>query len=161
MPVFFYIQQVFPDAESRKKPEWLKGPLGGQMEIDIYFEFNAKKIGIEYDGVRWHDEIKRPSDIHKNKVAKEHGIEIIRIRENGCPELPGNIRCIKRQNNNKRQDLAEAIRQLFTALDLPLPKAGIDIKRDTAAINALIRKDTVTQALDAANSLDELSIVAA
>ena len=158
---FFYIQQVIPGAESLKKPQWLKGLRGGQMEIDIYFEYGdpPKKIGIEYDGKVFHNEAKKPSDIHKNKVAEENNVNIIRIRENGCPELPSSILCINRQSN-RNDDLAEPIKQLFATLDISLPETGIDIKRDTAAINALMRKDIVTQDLDTAKSRNELSVVA-
>ena len=158
---YFYIKQVVPNAVSRLKPKWLRGPLGGQMEIDIYFELDdpPRKIGIEYDGMRYHDEIRKPSDIHKNELASEHGVQIIRIRENGCPDLPDNIPCINRQSN-KKNELVEPIEQLLNMLNIPLPEKGIDIKRDKKAINELMRQLKGIQELDAAENKEKLSLVA-
>ena len=158
---FYYVKQAIPNAESRIKPKWLRGPSGGQMEIDIYIECDdpPRKIGIEYDGARYHDEIKKPSDIYKNELASEHWVQIIRIREKGCPDLPDNIPCINRQSNSNNE-LVAPIEQLFNMLNIPLPGKGIDIKRDRKAINALMRQLKGIQEYDAAESKEELSLIA-
>ena len=44
---FYYIKQIFPDAESR-----VTGIIGRRMELDIYIP--SPKIAIEYDGEFWH-----------------------------------------------------------------------------------------------------------
>lgn len=66
------LQYVFKNVISRYKQE--------NREIDIYLpDF---KIGIEYDGMYFHDEASnKGKDINKNKFFRDKGIEIIRVRE--------------------------------------------------------------------------------
>ena len=134
--VAFYIQQVIPNTKRHYKPSWLKGLKGGQMEIDIFVKSDNPPppgIGIEYDGY-YHDEEKKESDIHKNMLAREHGIPIIRIREKSCPKLPDDIPCIIVQETDYYKKLVEPIEQLFAMLGISLPESGIDIKRDKQQI---------------------------
>lgn len=54
-------------------------------ELDIYLpEFN---LAIEYDGRLYHKDEEK--DLDKNKLCKRAGIELIRFREIGCPEISG------------------------------------------------------------------------
>jgi hypothetical protein len=74
--VFIYceVRHFFPDAEYRKK-------IDG-MECDIYLP--AEKIGIEFDGLRYH---KHKADVDATKINKlrDTGIEIVSIREYNLP----------------------------------------------------------------------------
>lgn len=70
--VFFYIQKIFPDAISRY--------VENKNELDIYIP--SIKLGIEYDGMRYHSEIQRQKEEKKDIFFDEKGISIIRIKEN-------------------------------------------------------------------------------
>lgn len=62
------------------KPKFLNG-----REMDIYIP--ALRICIEYDGKKYHQNTEK--DLEKNRICKEKGIDIIRIREKGCPPISG------------------------------------------------------------------------
>ena len=50
------------------------------LELDIFLEEN--NIGIEYDGEYWHNLPKmKKRDYIKNKICKEKGIKLIRVKE--------------------------------------------------------------------------------
>ena len=50
------------------------------LELDIFLEEN--NIGIEYDGEYWHNLPKmKKRDYLKNKICKEKGIKLIRVKE--------------------------------------------------------------------------------
>lgn len=75
--IFYYIYQLFPDA--------INGALNiidGRNELDIYIP--SIKTAIEYDGQEWHKDTKR--DINKDKMCKDKGIILYRIREKECPD---------------------------------------------------------------------------
>ncbi|GAB6255136.1 zinc-ribbon domain-containing protein [Peribacillus sp. N1] len=74
--LFFYIKQVFKDAQENYKCDFL-----GKMELDIFIPF--LNIGIEYDGHYWHKSIAK--DLRKDQLCHENGITLIRIREPKCP----------------------------------------------------------------------------
>ena len=74
--IFYYMTQIFDDAEENYKPDYLDG-----KEIDIYIP--SLKVGIEYDGKQWHKDV--ASDLEKNFICKSHGVFMIRVREPGCP----------------------------------------------------------------------------
>ena len=59
--------------------------IGITMELDLYNPIY--KIAIEYDGQRWHDDKKMPTDCKKNKQCFDAGVELIRIREPECAKL--------------------------------------------------------------------------
>lgn len=65
-------------AENNVRPEWLM-----KKELDIYSD--KLKIAVEYDGVYYHSDV--DSDLMKNKLCKEKGIQLYRVREKGCKEL--------------------------------------------------------------------------
>ncbi len=145
----FYLQQAGIKIEQGIRPDWMKNPdTDRNLEVDIFIPFDNPPplgIGIEYDGAFWH---KDPDyDVKKNSLSRRGGVEIIHIRENGCPELPENIPCILRQDESN-EDLSRSIEQLFTMLGIPLSKAGIDIKRDTKEINDLKNRNRTIQTFD-------------
>ena len=70
--VYDFVKSLGLNAESNYRDE---------LEIDIYIpELN---LGIEYDGLYWHNESNKGKDYHKTKkdFFKEKGIEIINIYE--------------------------------------------------------------------------------
>lgn len=93
------VLRLYPDAENGYHAEWL-----GKKEIDVFIP--TLNIGIEYDGVAWHQDIEK--DDEKTNLCKAHGTTLYRIRENGCPELQNSENCIIRQGM-KESDLDEAI----------------------------------------------------
>ncbi len=68
--VFFYIHRLFPDTINRYKE---KG-----YEIDIYIP--SLRIGIEYDGLYWHQN-KKQRENEKDNYFYQHDIRIIHIKE--------------------------------------------------------------------------------
>ena len=138
--VAFYLRRVGLNIQQNFKPGWLKGPLGGQMEIDIFIKSDNPPplgVGIEYDGHYFHQDPEY--DARKNTLAREQDIKIIHIREQGCPELPENVPYINRQNNNSDRALEVCVEQCFIMLGISLPSKGINIKRDTEDIYNLMR----------------------
>ena len=73
--IFYYVKKNFPDTINRCTS------VLESMEIDIYIP--SLKIGIEYDGKHWHNNrtsLKR--ELKKYELCKDHGITLIRIKEN-------------------------------------------------------------------------------
>lgn len=62
--------------------------LGGKREIDLYIEY--LHVGIEYNGVFWHDENHKKKDYHLDKFqrAKKAGITLLQIWESDYVENP-------------------------------------------------------------------------
>ncbi len=70
--IFYYLKQVDDSCINRFRLD--------NHELDIFIP--DKKIGIEYNGFRWHDTIeKHISDASKEDFFKEKGIDVIRIIE--------------------------------------------------------------------------------
>ena len=59
--VLFYVKKYFPDVQENVKPSWMNG-----QEIDIFIP--SLNLGIEYDGVFWHNNLER--DINKDRVCE-------------------------------------------------------------------------------------------
>lgn len=73
--VFYYVKKAYPDAINRYTEIFQKG-----MELDIYIP--SLKLGIEYDGEAWHRDDKIEREIKKCNICHEHGIKLIRLKEN-------------------------------------------------------------------------------
>ena len=102
--IVYYLKQVFDDVKEQAKFPWL-----GTMEIDIYIP--SLSLGIEYDGEAWHKDLKR--DILKEKKCLSNGIELIRVREPGCPLYNGKSKCIITENPKKEFFIKNAIEELI------------------------------------------------
>lgn len=140
--IAFYLQQAGVDIKQNHRPDWMKNPSTNRnLEIDIFIPFDNPPppgIGIEYDGAFWH---KNPDyDAKKNSLSRKEGIEIIHIRESGCPDLPvpddgQTIPCIYRQDNKGDTSLTECIKQVLSEfIGIQLPEQFIDVYRDQAVI---------------------------
>ena len=71
--ILYYIEQIDSSCKSRYK-------INGKNELDIYIP--KLKIGIEYDGYRWHGSgEKQISDFEKENFWNSRGIKIIKIKE--------------------------------------------------------------------------------
>ncbi len=107
--IFLCLKTVWPSIRNSYKPRWLQG-----REVDIYIPH--LKVGIEYDGGGWHQDIKR--DIDKTKMMHEHGIELIRIRESKCPKVADNsIQITLRDNARNYYGIQKAIEELCDVLN--------------------------------------------
>ena len=73
--VFYYLQCLYPDAQNKYTEIF-----DNQMELDIFLP--GVKIGIEYDGRYWHKQSSQQREKRKYAVCKQHGIYLIRIKEN-------------------------------------------------------------------------------
>ena len=104
--VFFYVKNLYPDAISRYKADFL-----GKFELDIYIP--SIKYAIEYDGEAWHKANKLERERKKYLLCKKHGITLIRLREQ-MPEQNSDIAdyMIGTPNLYEHKNLAIAIKQL-------------------------------------------------
>ena len=102
------------------------------LELDIFIP--SLRIGIEYDGERWHQNAEK--DFQKNKLCAENRVLLIRIREPACPILKDDLSiCIHREN--KKTGLDKTIKLLLIKIgeianincttDVDLEKDNIDI----------------------------------
>ncbi len=111
---FYYVKQVFPAAINGYKDIFVKG-----MELDIFIP--ELKIGIEYDGIYWHHRKEASYEREKRKytICKEHGIELIRVREKKKVENenPAADWCIFLSSDKSDEDaLNTAIEEVITML---------------------------------------------
>jgi DNA-directed RNA polymerase subunit RPC12/RpoP len=127
-----YFGQMFPDTENRFR-------LNNKTEIDVYVP--SIKLGIEYDGELFHSTRKdRNSDLNKNKVLRETGIELVRFREEKCFKMedPG-CRIISIDKDGNYLSLQDALQ---TFIDEIRVRFGIKkrIKVDVDSILADVNK---------------------
>ena len=120
--ILYYISKNYNDVISGDRYV-LQG-----LEIDVYIP--SLKIGIEYDGKRWHKN--KLKDEKKNAICKEKGITLYRIREKGCPVLEhySNVVVIECESE-KFEHLNKAFVELFEYLKTPV---DVNIERDMIKI---------------------------
>lgn len=106
--VYYFVHQAFPDAVNGYKIE--------RREIDVYIP--SIKIGIEYDGEAFHRSASKvKKDISKSDFIKEKGIELIRIRENGCAPFDSDYaRVIATKYSSNYDDLQTVLQGLLDEL---------------------------------------------
>jgi hypothetical protein len=100
--IYHYLKAIFPDTKNGYK-------FHGQSEIDVYIP--SLNLGIEYDGFKYHKrKYKIAIDNRKNIRTGNIGIDLIRVREKGLPELSANcLLIIERESNTSLNDLKECI----------------------------------------------------
>ncbi len=127
--IVFYLQQCFDEVIENYRPDFLMG-----KEIDIYIP--SIKLGIEYDGVRWHKDAE--GDIEKNKILFSSGINVVRIREPGCPSLDDSSVCIiTPKTTTNATHMTVPIKQLLSYISKTYGTktvTDIDCNRDNADI---------------------------
>ena len=127
--IYYYLRKYFDDTI------WgYRDPSIDRFEIDVYIP--SIKLGVEYDGERWHRNIKR--DIKKDIICDSNNIKLIRIREPLCPiyETKSELICLDSINHS---DLESAINQILQWLGIE--DADISIDRDTIEIEELVEHD--------------------
>ncbi len=119
--IYYYILQTYPDALNR-----YIGIFEGGMELDIYIP--SKEIAIEYDGIAWHSTSKTyQREIAKYQICTEHGIWLIRIKENINDNSADSSDILL----HTKERLDDTIRQLKKYVDIP---DDIDTIRDATKI---------------------------
>lgn len=123
--IFYYVKSMFGDAINCDKH------LG--VELDIYIP--SIKKAIEYDGEAWHQD--RKKDEAKNIICADHGIHLIRIREENCWFWPMSkyLTCLSAKTGDNKS-LTEALKRLFFLLREDLCIPDIDVNRDEKRIRA-------------------------
>ena len=126
--IYYYLSKSFKNIEENYQPEWIK-----PKELDIYLK--DLKIGIEYDGYRYHKDIQQ--DLSKDILCEQNGIQLIRIREKECPDYNSSALKIKLKEsyNSRYKYIEEALEELQKALNI---KIDIDIEKDFDDILKLI-----------------------
>lgn len=127
--ILFYIQKVFPDAKGNCKLPFLEG-----TELDIFVP--SLKMGIEYDGAFWHQDITK--DLKKDFLCSVNGIWLVRIREENLPSYESSAAKLLASKKDARGFFLEpVIKDLFLLIDktygLPLC-VDINIQRDWPCI---------------------------
>lgn len=141
--IFYYIHLALPDAVNSFKPRWLSGH--GQ-EFDIYIP--CLKVVIEYDGVKWHKDVEK--DRRKDMIAREHGLFMIRIREQGCPEIDSSmiINCYPNAYDIKYiEPILERLFAFFQSRDNTISAPIIDIDQDLPEIVASFTTNVAEKSL--------------
>ncbi len=135
----FYLKKIFDDVRENYRPVFLDG-----KEIDIFIP--EIKLGVEYDGGRWHSEVAK--DIEKDRKCDENNVRIIRIREPDCPLLDGSIITPKAIMNGNH--MTEPIKQLLGIIENDYHiKTSIDVNccRDNAEICKFLVDGTDSKSL--------------
>ena len=141
--IAYYISALFSDCIENYHPKELK-----KFEIDVFVP--TLRVGIEYDGRRWHSDVK--NDKRKDLLCDQLGITLFRIRENGCPQYESNsYKYFVEYKNN--EDLSRAMAEIISTINRRYGlsmNVDVDIERDNSAIIA--RTVTMVREKSIANS---------
>ena len=135
--IYFYIHAAYPKAKNEYKPKWLHG-----KEIDIFIP--ELHIGIEYDGRYWHNDAEK--DLSKNKILKERGISLYRIREPDAPKIEdGTTIFITDNYKSDGSHVLKVLHNLFDNLQqydkkISIPNIDIDRDRNTIISQYVVNK---------------------
>lgn len=97
----YYIKKIYPDAISRYKDIFNNG-----MELDIYIP--SINTAIEYDGVFWHKNNRHREEL-KYEICQQHGIRLIRIKENDDMDCAGIADCIFHADNLDKKSVLNGL----------------------------------------------------
>ena len=122
--LFFYISKLYPDVTNGDK-----ATIG--IELDIYIP--SLKIAIEYDGLNWHKNSK--TELKKNKLCKESGIKLIRIREEGLGLLD-DCCCVIRKDLKHNNSMDSVIQNVLLEIN-PQNVFDVSVDRDASEIYEL------------------------
>ena len=124
--IFYYIRQVFPDAQNGYTEFFLDS-----MELDIYIP--SLSVGIEYDGIQWHTEKTEEREKKKYEICKRNKVTLIRVEEfkedNQYCDIA--IECSYRGRDYTALD--SVINKIFEILKISGPI--VDTEMDTVFIN--------------------------
>lgn len=132
--LFYYIKKYFGDSVNRD--------LSNGFELDIYIP--SKKIGIEYDGIRWHNsDSSWLKDNKKDEICKKCGIKLFRLRNKKLKKTRwAKIISI---NDGNIKDLELSINVILNYLNVK--SAEIDIMTDMFDIMSMYRRNLKKESL--------------
>ena len=115
------------------------------FELDVYMEYNGKKIAIEYDGFYSHKD-KEKKDLLKNQKCAELNIILYRIRELPLKTLNSTSIDILYQYP-KNEELSSVIENII--FYITNEKVHINIEEDNTDINLLTNTITKEKSIEA------------
>ena len=126
--IFYYVAKCFHNTKENYSADF-----ENKMNLDIFVP--ELKLGIEYDGFHWH---KNPQkDNIKNQECKKSNITLIRIREEGLPQLDGySIDYYTKKNDFL--NIFEFIKKMLNAKYKINVNFDINLERDMSDINSLV-----------------------
>lgn len=127
MKLYFYVKKYFHDALSCYQDTNNK-----LSELDVYIP--SIKIGIEYDGERWHLDTLR--DQKKDKICHKLGVKLIRIREPKCERYKNDNCTFIYLNDLSEETLEYVIKDVLVELGINEPK--VCFENDANEIEKLI-----------------------
>lgn len=126
--IYFYVKKYYPDAINR-----FTDIDTSRIEIDVYIP--SQRIGIEYDGVIWHNaDVVHEREKRKYSLCKGKGITLIRIREEQLTEdetCDYAIVTSRRYTDKSLNDMIHELRAFLPRIQ------DFDVARD----NSLIREN--------------------
>lgn len=134
--IFYYLQQVFSDAQNRYQYIY----ESSKVEFDIFIP--SLNLAIEYDGSYYHKKERvMQRDVDKNLLCSRKGITLIRVREEGCPDIPSyeSITLLYSYRNNHMY-LEDTLNELFNLLVLVSPVQK-SFKHNLLNLNINIKND--------------------
>ena len=131
--VLYYVQKYYDNVMSNYRADWL-----GAFELDIFLP--EYKIAIEYDGKYGHASKQGAlRDLKKDDICHNNGVQLISIREIGCPDLNSTSISFYLGKNNLTQGIAFVLHYINEHINNGGSTSyDIDIERDSGQIYSLI-----------------------
>lgn len=106
--IAYYLRIMGLDVAENYRAQWL-----GSFELDVYLP--ELRIAVEYDGHAWHKNVEK--DIRKSQLCRQHGVKLVRIREDRCDTIDDGSTCFYIPHRND-DGLNDAIKFLISILQL-------------------------------------------
>lgn len=139
----YYLQKYFPNIQSG----WHSSVIQ-HYELDLYIP--SLKLGIEYDGAKWHSNPK--NDVVKAELCKSVEIELVKIREPKCPNVLLNCYVIKTEEPDvELMYLEKVIEELFLFIRIHYGLSfipDVDLKRDSLEIYNSFQSNCIEHSLE-------------
>ena len=134
--IFYYISRYFKDAINGDRKV-----LDGR-ELDIWIP--SLKFAIEYDGKKWHSDFLK--DLEKDKLCKEKGIVLYRVREKGNKSLETKNSVSFEYDYEDWNTLSMIIKKILT--DIGVKNGDVNILRDEYTIKENYYKKSLDSSLE-------------
>lgn len=131
--IAYYLRMMGLDVAENYRAEWL-----GSFELDVYLP--ELRVAVEYDGHAWHKNVEK--DIRKSQLCKQHGVKLVRIREDRCDTIDDGSTCFYIPHRND-DGLNAAIKFLISVLQLTESisaehEVAVDVAKDRMYIYDLM-----------------------
>lgn len=126
--IYYYLAKALPVLVDNR------ASLFG-VEVDIYIP--SWEIGIEYDGIYFHNSDKSASrENKKNRILSKNGIRLIRIKECAefTPNTPNVIYCVPNSGHRYLKSALLALAQRLSEITGIIVSLDVDINRDRIEI---------------------------